>query len=172
MLKFLSFISFTLIYLSASAQKVSSYFDKTIDFNKYNYFFMANCPINIHNLTSPYIDKKNLKGNEIGYFILYNELSLKNLVIIDDHAEIGTLQIYLYEGSSFDASISTPVGYKPKKLTRPHFIIDMIDGGSKTLVWRGWIDLSKIKSSGPYQHYQKGITAILNNFHIQPVIAD
>jgi len=172
MLKFLSFISFTFIYLSASAQKASYYVDKTIDLNKYNYFFLANCPIDPHDLTSPYLNKSSLNSTEMGYFILYNEFSLKNLVIIDGHAEKGTLQINFYEGGSFDAGTPTPPGYKPKKLSRSHLIIDMIDGGTKTLVWRGWIDLSKIKSSNSYQLYQKGISSILNNFHIEPVISE
>src|SRR5688500_15490769 len=112
MVKFLSFLSFLFIYLSASAQKASYYIDKAVDLNKFNYFYLTTCPIDAHELTSPYFDKSVLKDNEIGCFILYNEFSLKNLVIIDGHSGTGTFSVSFYEGTSFDANTQTAVGYK------------------------------------------------------------
>lgn len=172
MVKYLFFLSFIFIYLSASAQKASYYTDKTVDLNKFNYFFLANCPIDAHDLTSPYLDKNSLKDSEIGHFIIYNEFSLKNLTIIDGHAESNSLSVNLYEAVLFDPNTQTPAGYKPKKLTKTNLIIDLVDGGSKLLVWRGWIDLSRVKSANSYELYQRAISAILCNFHIQPVIAE
>lgn len=140
--------------------------------NKYNYFYLENCPIDVHDLTSPYFDKFSLKNNEINYYILYNEFSLNNLTIVDGHVDMGALQINIYQGTFFDKNTLTPLGYKPKKLKKTNLVIDLVDGGTKILVWRGWIDLSKIKSSNTYQLYQKAIATILGNFHIQPVISE
>jgi hypothetical protein len=80
--------------------------------------------------------------------------------------------INIYEGTSFDLNVQTPGGYKPKKLNKKSLVIDVVDGTTKLLAWRGWIDLSKIKSTSPYQLYQKAISCILNNFQIQPVISE
>lgn len=172
MLKFLSLLSFTLFYLSASAQKVSYYIDKTVNLNKYNYFYLNNSTIDAHDLTNPYLNKNSLSVNEISYFIAYNELSLKNLTIIDDHADNGTFFVNLYEAALFDATITTPPTFKSKKLKKNSLIIDMVDGGSKMLIWRGWVDISKIKANSQYERYQKAISSVLSKFKIEPVIAE
>lgn len=170
MLKFFSSVGFLLIYLSASAQKASYYIDRSVDLNSFNYFYIEDSLTDVHDLTSPYLIKSNLKSNQMSTFILYNELSLKNLTIIDDHADIGTLLIHFYEDIKFDPLVKTPTGYKSKKLAKKSFVIDMVNGGTGQLVWRGWIDQKKIRATDDYQRYQKGITCILKNFLIQPVI--
>ena len=172
MVKFFSLIGFLLIYLPVYSQKASYYKDAATDFHTFSYFYLLNCPLDAHELTDPFLDKKSLNNNEINYFIIYNEMSLKNLTLIDGEGSTGTLLINLYEGSSFNDQVTTPSGYKKKKLKGKNLVIDIQNGANKTLVWRGWIDLAKIKATDAYALYQKAIYNILQNFTIEPTIIE
>ncbi len=172
MLKFVQLIGFFLIYLSASGQKVFFYRNATVEFNKFNHFFIQNSPLDVHDMASPYLKKSDLVINESKYFILYNEVSLKNLTILDGESENGTLLINMYEGMQFADLPNPPKGYKKKKIKSNHLIIDIINGADKSLIWRGWIELKKIKATDDYQLYQKAISLILLNFAIDPVISE
>jgi hypothetical protein len=169
MLKLFTLLCFLIINFSIVAQKASYYVDKTIDLNNFTNFYLLNCPLDAHDLTNPFIDKTLLNKQENNYFALYNELSLKNLTIIDGESTESTFLVNLYESSSFDATVSTPIDYKPKRIKGPHLILDIISGANNKLVWRGWINLKKIKSSNVTQ---KAIYLILLNFRIEPVIVE
>src|ERR1700741_3677121 len=99
MLKIISLIGFMGFYFSAFGQKASNYLDPTVDLNKYQWFYFPNSPLDAHQLTDPFLDKKLLNENNSLYFVLYNELSLKNLTILDGNGPEGTLEAYIYEGS-------------------------------------------------------------------------
>lgn len=172
MLKFTHLIGFFLIYLSVNAQKASCYKSPNVNFNTYASFYMLNSPLDAHDITSPFINRKDFKQNESNYFILYNELSLKNLTILDGESEHGTLLFNLYEGNAFSTEGIAPIGYRKKKLKGNNLIIDIMDGGDKTLLFRGWIELRRIKAANDYSRYQKGISLILLNFIIEPVIIE
>jgi hypothetical protein len=172
MVKFIHLIGFFLIYLSASAQKPFYFLDQEAKLNTHNFFFILNNPLDAHDLTSPYINKKKLNDNEIKYFILYNELSLKNLTIIDGEAEDLTLIVNIYEGGAFDQKVPAPYSYKKKKIKGRQLIIDIVSGTTKLLVFRGWIDLDKMKTTDHYKLYQRAICLILSNFKIDPVLVD
>ena len=169
MLKLFTLISFLLINFSIAAQKASYYIDKSVDLNKFTNFYLLNCPLDAHDLTSPFINKNNLNVKENNYYVLYNELSLKNLTIIDGESTESTFLINLYEGSSFDATVLKPADYKPKRIKGPHLILDIVSGKNKTLVWRGWINVKKIKSANITQ---KAIYLILLNLNLVPVIVE
>lgn len=172
MLKFFTLISFLCFYLSTSAQKAFYYQDNSVELNKYTYFYMVNSTIDAHELTDPFIDKRSLYINNMKFFILYNELSLKNLTLIDGESGSGTILWDLYEGSSFNEKTLTPSAYKRKKLKGNFLIIDALDGANSTLIWRGWIDLKKVKAPNTYSQYQKAICLILLNFRITPTIIE
>lgn len=172
MLKFTHLIGFFLIYLSAYGQKATYYKCPNVNFNTYSSFYMLNTPLDAHDITSPFINRKDFKQNESNYFILYNELSLKNLTILDGESEHGTLLFNLYEGNTFNSGVIAPKGYKSKKLKGNNLIIDIMDGGDKSLLFRGWIELKRIKATNDYSRYQKGISLILLNFSIEPVVIE
>ncbi len=172
MLKFIYLIGFFLIYLSASSQKAYYFIDEEAKLNAYNYFYVENNPLDAHDITNPHLNKKELNDTEIKYFILYNEVSLKNLTILDGAAEERCFIIYMYEGSAFDEKIPAPSSYKKKKIKGNQFIIDITSGSTKLLVFRGWIDLSKIKTTDTYRLYQRAICLILSNFKIDPIISE
>lgn len=175
MLKFFTFISFWAFYLSAQAQKAAYYHDPAADLNKYTYFYMGNATLDAHELTNPFIHKNELKDHEIMEFILYNELSLKNLTLIDGRSDVGTICCNVYTGGVFDEKPILPAGYKKKKLKGNFLILDLLDEGNHQLVWRGWMDLKKIKGGKTmeaYTLYQKAICLILLNFKINPTIIE
>jgi hypothetical protein len=175
MLKFFTFISFWTFYFSAQAQKAAYFQDRTADLNKYTYFYMGNATLDAHELTDPFIKKSELKDNEIIDFIAYNELSLKNLTLIDGKSNIGTLCFNFYQGSAFDEKPILPIGYKKKKLKGNFLILDVLDEGNHQLVWRGWMDFKKLKGAktmNTYTLYQKAICLILLNFKINPTVIE
>ncbi len=171
MVKFISLLILSSIYFSVFGQKASYYKDPNTDLNKYNWFYLPDGPLDAHDLTNPFLDKSSLDINKYSIFILYNELSLKNLTILDGNGGEGTLKIQLYEGSAFKP-VNAPLGYKSKKLKGRILILDIMNPSNDTLVWRGWIDLKKVKAPNEKQQYQKSICAILNNLVINPVITD
>lgn len=172
MVKFMQLIGLFLIYLSAYGQKAFFYQNSALDLNKYSYFLIENSTFEVHDITNPFINIMNIKDNENKYFILYNEVSLKNFTIIDGESGYMTILMNIYEGSSFNDSILMPKDYKKKKLKGNHLILDMTDGGSKSLIWRGWIDLKKIRAKDKYTLYQRAISLILLNFSIEPAIIE
>jgi hypothetical protein len=172
MLKFFTLIGFFLIYFSGHAQKAFYFQDKDVDLNKFSYFYLANSPMDAHELVDPFLDKNKLDANKYMFFALYNEASLKNLTIIDGSSEFLTLIFNLYEASSFDQSTFLPMSYKPKKIKGNFLILDILNGANKTLVWRGWIDLKKIKATEVYTLYQKAIHQIFLNFTIEPTVIE
>lgn len=171
MVKIISLLIFFGFYFTAFGQKASYYKNPETDLNKYSWFYLPEGPMDAHDLTNPFLDKLSLDVNKYGIFILYNELSLKNLTILDGNGGTGTLKIDLYEGSAFK-SVNTPPGYKVKKLKGRILMIDMIEPSTQTLVWRGWIDLKKVKAGTERLRYQKAINAILYNLKIEPVIVE
>jgi hypothetical protein len=168
MVKIISLLAFMGIYFSAFGQKASYYTDPAANLNTYQWFYMPNSSLDAHAITNPFLDKKSLNDLDNLYFILYNELSLKNLTILDGNGPEGTLEAYIYEGSNF-ANQLTPLGYKTRKIKGRYLIIDFLNASNHVLVWRGWLDLKKMKGT-LYQQYQKAITLILTNLKIEPVI--
>jgi len=171
MVKIISLLIFTGFYFTAFGQKAAFYKNPETDLNKYSWFYLPEGPMDAHDLTNPFIDKLNLEINKYSTFVLYNELSLKNLTILDGNGGEGTLKIDMYEGADFKPA-NAPLGYKTKKIKGRILILDMVDPNTQQLVWRGWIDLKKIKAPNERQQYQKAICAILCNFKIEPVIAE
>lgn len=172
MLKFMQLIGVFIIYLSTYSQK--AFFYKNSDFapNKYRYFLIDNPHFDTHDITSPFINIDDYTINENKCFILYYEVSLKNLTIIDGESADMTILMNMYEDVFFNDSILIPKDYKKKKLKGKCLILDMIDGGNKSLIWRGWIDLKKIKAKDEYSFYQKAISLILLNFTVEPTIIE
>lgn len=168
MLKFINLLCFFLIYSSLVAQKAFFYKNNAAELSKYSYFFMFNG----YDITSPFINKNSLELNNNKYFILYNELSLKSLNIMLESKEEGTIFINLYEGSTFSYLAIIPKGYKKKKLKGRYLILDMIDGNDKSLIWRGWIDLKKLKANDERSLYQKAISLIMFNFSLEPTVIE
>ncbi len=171
MLKIISLIGFLGFYFSAFGQKASYYKDASVDMNQFQFFYMPNSTLDAHNLTNPFLDKKSLNDTDYWYFSLYNELSLKNMTLLDGHGGVGAFEIFIYEGSTFEKRIS-PIGYKPKKIKGRFLVIDAVNSTNETLVWRGWIDLKKIKNASGYRLYQRAICLLLTNLKIEPVITE
>lgn len=161
MLKIFTLIGLTLIYFVGYGQKAFYYQDKSTDLNKYDQFYLLNNPLNFKEITSPYLQQSNLKDKSANYFILYNEAGLKNLQLSDSENLETVLLMNLYEGSSFDATIKNPQDYKPPKLNGRFLILDILTPTTKTLLWRGWINMKKVKSTKPYQ---RAIYLLLANF--------
>lgn len=169
MLKISQLIGLLLFSLSGSAQKAFYYQEKSVDLNKFNDFYIQDSPIDAYELTSPFINKMALQDDNNKYFILYNELSLKNLTIMHVNNIDKELLISIHlEGNYLCGCAISSNYYKKKKAKKGDLVIDIVDGASKTLVWRGWTDLKKIKSTNAYSLYQKAISLILINLKIDP----
>ncbi len=89
------------------------------------------------------------------------------MTLLDGHGGEKVFEVLLYEGSDFEKR-TTPPGYKPKKLKGRFLILDILNSVNETLVWRGWIDLKKIKSTHPNEISRKAICALLTNLKIEP----
>jgi hypothetical protein len=171
MVKTISLLIFMGIYFSAYGQKASYYIDSGTDLNKFPSFYMPSSSLDAHDLTDPFLNKKSLSDNNYKDFVIYNELSLKNLTIIDGHGGEGVFEVYMYEGSAFEKR-TTPLGYKSKKLKGQFLVIDILNSGNQVLVWRGWIDLKKVKADSTNQKYQKAICCLLANLKIEPEMTE
>lgn len=171
MAKIISLLGFMMIYFSTWGQKASYYIDPAADLNKFAYFYMPASSLDAHELTNPFLVKNDLNDNNRKDFVLYNELSLKNMTLLDGHGGEKVIEVYLYEGSGF-VHRTTPLGYRSKKLKGKFLILDVLNSANETLIWRGWIDLKKIKGFSPSEINRKAIIAILTNLKIEPVITE
>jgi hypothetical protein len=171
MVKIISLLGFLTIYFSAWGQKASYYIDPSANLNQFQHFNMPGSSLMPAELTHPFLDKSKLNYNNRRDFALYNELSLKNLSFLPEKSDDSVLEVFLYEAASFE-NRTTPKGYKSKKLKGQFLILDMLNSSNHTLVWRGWIDLKKIKAITPAEKNQKAMIAILTNLKIEPAIIE
>lgn len=173
MLKIITVIGFLLLSIGGYAQKSGYYMGDPDAVNNHRYFYLNNCNIDIHDLTSPFIDKKEiLKTPDYRYFVTYYELSLKNLTIIDSNKEPSCIIINIYEGLDFAKNMVYPANYKPRKLRTNHLILDMVSAGSGNLIYRSWIDHSRIKVPNGYNKEQYLVGLLLKGFTIQPSVTE
>lgn len=171
MLKFITLIGLLFLSIVGHAQKPGFYINDASIINTHRYFYLNNCPIDVHELTNPFINKNETKNAPLDkYFILYNELSLKNLTIIDSDKESTCIIVDIYESNEFNKTMVYPINYKPRKLRSKHLILDMTSVGSGNLIYRAWIDLAKLKFSNTYNRNICALKALLKGFTIQPLI--
>lgn len=170
MLKIITLIGFLCLTIGGFAQKANYFIADPTHINSHRYFYLSNCNIDIHDLTSPFINKMDvLKSKEGKYFILYYELSLKNMMIIDSDKEPTAVIINFYEANEFDNKMVYPPSYKVKKIRTSHFILDIVSAGSGNLIYRSWMDSKKIKLPRGFNREQHAITLLLKGFTIQPL---
>lgn len=170
MLKFIAIIGLLTISLSTYSQKAGYYLNPQANLNDHHYFYMPDCPIDVHDLTNPFLNKKLINESSNNYyFILFYELSLKNLIITDGDMASDCIKVYIYEDVDFHSNMVLPLGYKAQKFKKKTLILDMVDSQSGNLLYRSWIDIQKIKASNNYHQFQSGITLLLRNLNIQPV---
>jgi len=159
MRKLFFILSIIFIYLPLNGQKASFYQDKSVNLNTYTSFYLLNTPIDAHDLSGAYLNKSIFNDNEYMYFATYYELSLKNIVVVDGENMINCFHVKPYISNKFD-HLPTPLSYKIPKIKSNTLVIDLVDASTKTLVWRGWINLDKIKTKDQRLKITNGIHLI------------